>query len=270
MANPQKENGHVDIAHDVLERLCSISLSGSEFRVILFILRKTWGWHKKEDNISITQITKITQLNRKTVCDCINRLVTKRLLVKTKGAVNTYQFNKDFDQWLVTKRPLGSYEMTTTQLRNDHYSLVTKRPPTKETNTKEIESLPAALSKTFLKKKCTESDDKDHSCGKCSLTPLNALMKWEVARDLDVPLKVVYRKEKQILEMIECGDFQRKYKKDKTVYFTLRNWLRGDLARGFIEHSGELDKLDLPTQHPDEVARIERILKFAQERRIIE
>ncbi len=130
MANPQKELGHIEIANDIVEKLYSIPLSGAEYRVLFFILRKTWGWNKKKDRISITQLVTKTTLSRKAVCESLNKLVTKRLLVKEKGFVNTLQFNKDYDQWLVTKRTLGSYQTVTTLVTKRLLKLVTERKPT--------------------------------------------------------------------------------------------------------------------------------------------
>lgn len=141
MASPQKENGHTDIANEIMEKLSLTELSGSEFRICLFILRKTWGWHQKEDAISISQIQKGTGLSRKTTIESTNKLVTKRLLLKTKNYINTLQFNKNHEEWVVTKRTLGSYQSVTRVVTKRLPKLVTERLPTKETketNTKEI------------------------------------------------------------------------------------------------------------------------------------
>ena len=51
MTNVQLENGYIQIANEVLEHLASIKFDGTEFRLIFFLLRKTWGWKKKEDKI---------------------------------------------------------------------------------------------------------------------------------------------------------------------------------------------------------------------------
>lgn len=48
MANPQRENGHVDIANELVEALAKMQLSGYESRVIWALWRKTWGWVKKD------------------------------------------------------------------------------------------------------------------------------------------------------------------------------------------------------------------------------
>ncbi len=130
MANPQKESGHLEIANSIVEKLIAAPLSGAEFRVLFFILRKTWGWNKKEDFISIGQIVMKSQLARRTVCEAMNKLVMKRLLVKKKGYINKLNFNKDYDAWVVMKRSLGSYEKVTGVVMKSQPKVVMKSYPT--------------------------------------------------------------------------------------------------------------------------------------------
>ena len=52
MANPQAENGHTDIANEIVEALARTRISGTETQLLWVIFRKTYGWHKKEDEIS--------------------------------------------------------------------------------------------------------------------------------------------------------------------------------------------------------------------------
>ena len=61
MANPQREDGHIDIANEIAEKLARTQLSGTEHKIIWAIWRKTWGWHKKEDRISLSQLVKMTE-----------------------------------------------------------------------------------------------------------------------------------------------------------------------------------------------------------------
>ena len=142
MTNVQLENGHTRIANEIIEKLCLAPLSGSEYKACLIVIRQTWGWKKKADKISLTQIQKKCAMSRKTVCETINKLVTKRLLVKSKGKINTLQFNKHYEDWVVTKRLLGSYHSVTPLVTKRKLVLVTEMQPTKErikeTITKEI------------------------------------------------------------------------------------------------------------------------------------
>ena len=44
MASPQREDGHLDLANDIVEKLAKTQLSGYESRILWALLRKTWGW----------------------------------------------------------------------------------------------------------------------------------------------------------------------------------------------------------------------------------
>lgn len=102
MANPQVENGHIDIANEIVEALAKIRLSGEEMQVLWVILRKTYGWHKKQDNIPLSQFSEMTGLSRQHVLRAINKLLPKKVIAVTKNGYslpNTYEFNKDFDTW---------------------------------------------------------------------------------------------------------------------------------------------------------------------------
>jgi len=58
MASPQKENGFVPIASELVEHFAKVNLSAYEWRTLWVVWRKTWGWQKKQDKISITQFQK--------------------------------------------------------------------------------------------------------------------------------------------------------------------------------------------------------------------
>ena len=50
MASPQIEDGYTKIANELLEAISKVNLSSYEFRVIMAIIRKTYGFNKKSDN----------------------------------------------------------------------------------------------------------------------------------------------------------------------------------------------------------------------------
>lgn len=100
----QLEDGHTRINNEVLEQLVKSSLLGSEYQVILFVIRKTWGWGKREDFISLTQFEKGTGLSRPTITKTIKNLVSKKILVKGSSLATqqiAYRFSKYYNQWLV-------------------------------------------------------------------------------------------------------------------------------------------------------------------------
>lgn len=111
MANPQKEDGYTPIAHTILEALATHVISPDEWRVLMVILRKTFGWDKKQDRISHTQFSKITNIPRNHIPRIINKLIARNIIYKDvpqpgdhvpqSGYINTanYGFQKDFDKW---------------------------------------------------------------------------------------------------------------------------------------------------------------------------
>ena len=57
----QLEDGsYLRICNSIIDKLIELPLSGMEFQICLFIIRKTYGYNKTEDEISITQFEKAT------------------------------------------------------------------------------------------------------------------------------------------------------------------------------------------------------------------
>jgi len=129
---PQLENGYLRIANEIVDKLCSYRLSGEEWMVLLTILRKTYGFQKKEDVISLSQFFKATGLAKPSICRAINKLVKKKVInKKATGNSYSYCFNKIFTTWqhLTKKRPISS--IVNDHLQKSDISLTKKRPQKK-------------------------------------------------------------------------------------------------------------------------------------------
>lgn len=105
MASPQKENGYTAIANELLERLIQIPLLGAELAICLYIIRKTYGYQKTQDKISLSQFMSGTARSKNTILKALRALQVVHLveLVKKGDRVNsnTWRFIKDFDAWVV-------------------------------------------------------------------------------------------------------------------------------------------------------------------------
>ena len=101
MANPQAELGHTDIANDIMEALAKLHLAPSEWMVLMALLRKTYGWHKRQDRISVTQFQQLTGLERRPAHRAIKRLLARGVIhrIILKGN-HFYSFQKNYDSWL--------------------------------------------------------------------------------------------------------------------------------------------------------------------------
>lgn len=108
MASPQCENGYTRIANELLDALIKFCPGGSQGQVLLAVIRKTYGFQKKEDQVSISQIQKATCLSRRTVIYAIQNLEAKHMLiVKRKKAsdnlnrINKISIQKKYTKWVV-------------------------------------------------------------------------------------------------------------------------------------------------------------------------
>jgi phage replication O-like protein O len=96
----QVEDGEYTRIHNaILEALAKARLSGSEFRCVFYLLRKTYGWNKKEDKISLSQWAEGTDTKRNHVIATLNGLVEKKIMYRVDGYIPTYGFNKHVEEW---------------------------------------------------------------------------------------------------------------------------------------------------------------------------
>lgn len=137
MANPQTENGYTRIANEIMEALVGIRVSGEARQVLDLIFRKTYGFQKKEDAISLSQFCLFTHMRDNDVCRAIKKLVTMNMISKkASGLANIYAINKDFSSWrpLAKKRVVSNIANKPSQKSE---SALAKKRDTKETITKE-------------------------------------------------------------------------------------------------------------------------------------
>jgi phage replication O-like protein O len=96
MASPQLENGYTRIANELLDALMRTNFSAYQSRVLWVILRKTYGFNKKEDWISTSQIVEATGLDKGNVCRARRELIERRVVIKSG---NRTAFNKHYTMW---------------------------------------------------------------------------------------------------------------------------------------------------------------------------
>ena len=140
--NPQKENGYTPIANELMDELCRINLTAYEWRVLLFIFRKTYGWRKISDIIALSQFQEGTGIQIPHICRTLTSLAKKNIIQKTKMSKTetAYHFNKKYRSWIITS--LGN--QTTASLGNlplPHWA------DTKETIQKQLDKRKERLKK---------------------------------------------------------------------------------------------------------------------------
>lgn len=134
MASPQKEDGYMAIALEIQDALCRIRIPGEETQILNTILRKTYGWKKTEDAISLSQFAQATGMNKPHIIQAIKGLLLKKVIIVTensKGPVKVYGFNKDYEQWAPLPKKVKLPKTVKSVTENSNPSLP-KTVPTKE------------------------------------------------------------------------------------------------------------------------------------------
>jgi phage replication O-like protein O len=102
--SPQYEDGYVKIANELYDVLLATNLNGTELKIIFCIIRKTYGYNKKRDKISISQFLDTTNLDNRNFRRSIKKLINMKIIIQIPGDDgNTYEFNKHYDEWIVRK-----------------------------------------------------------------------------------------------------------------------------------------------------------------------
>ena len=120
------------IQNAVLDALCRYRIPGEEMQCLLVILRKTAGFGKKSDNISLSLFSELTGIKRQNVNRALKSLSSKKItcvIKKDDREVSNYAINFNYMEWAsVIKKdstPLNPV------IKNDS-SLASKMMPTKE------------------------------------------------------------------------------------------------------------------------------------------
>lgn len=151
MASPQVENGYTKIANELLEAYSKIRLSGEENQIFWIIIRKTYGFEKKEDNISLSQFVLSTGINKPNVCRALSNLIEKNMIIKNdNNNITNYRIQKDYTQW----RPLSKKIMLSKKIieiiKKDNKTVIKKDTYKRNKNTKETLTKPDDIKLTNL------------------------------------------------------------------------------------------------------------------------
>lgn len=117
MANPQIENGYTAVANEILDHLYKQPLNGTELKVIMCILRYTFGFQRKSHKLSATFIAKWGNCDIRTVKRALKKLQQDRVIIyinsEQRGVTAELMFNKDYEQWCTGGQNVTSGENDT-------------------------------------------------------------------------------------------------------------------------------------------------------------
>lgn len=165
MASPQREDGHLDVANELAEALARTRLNSTQSCLLWVILRKTYGWQKKIDTISLSQFAEATGIHRTQVARELGRLAARRIVIEWGDDHHPKQYGiqKDYTRWVgdaevstktltpvrkVSTDQLQSVNGSVAKVSTDQLTTITKK--TTPTKTKGTDSHESAVSGTIF------------------------------------------------------------------------------------------------------------------------
>ena len=108
--NPQTEDGFIQFANELMEAIIKTKLTGREYQVFLLIIRLTYGYHKKEADISLSTIERFTGIKRSNSPKVLKALEQKHMINRNGSRTS---INKHYLEWSI-------YEDRTADVQSDN------------------------------------------------------------------------------------------------------------------------------------------------------
>ncbi|WP_232001855.1 replication protein [Shimwellia blattae] len=93
------DDGYTRIANELLEAVMAADLTARQLKVVLAVIRKTYGFGKKFDRITNTQISDMTGIHHTHVCKAKNEMIgmgviiTNGIMIGVNKVVSDWNFN---------------------------------------------------------------------------------------------------------------------------------------------------------------------------------
>ncbi|EBS7623095.1 replication protein [Salmonella enterica] len=153
------EDGYAKLSNMLLEAYSGADLTKRQFKVLLAILRKTYGWNKAMDRISDSQLSEITKLPVKR-CNEAKLELVRMGIIKQQGGM--FGPNKNINEWCIPQNEgisLKTGDKKSLKLRESYPS---KQGDTKDTiQKKEIQDKNTMPEQVQAKQKKTSNQHEE-------------------------------------------------------------------------------------------------------------
>ncbi|ECE6399619.1 replication protein [Salmonella enterica subsp. salamae] len=156
------DDGYARLSNMLLEAYSGADLTKRHFKVLLAILRKTYGWNKPMDRITDSQLSEITKLPVKR-CNEAKLELVRMNIIKQQGGM--FGPNKNISEWRIPQNEgisLKTGDKTSLNLRECYPS---KRGDTKDTIQKKEIQDKNTMSES-VRTECEKSSDRHEETDK--------------------------------------------------------------------------------------------------------
>jgi phage replication O-like protein O len=128
--NPQLEHGHTRIANELLEALVGYPFGGGELKVVLAIIRLTYGWQTKSRPIKQRELAHLTNLDERQIRRALTSLRQQAVVFRDRASrPHRFQLNKHYYGWKHLPEELVQEAVTAARLDAQRISSPANRTP---------------------------------------------------------------------------------------------------------------------------------------------
>lgn len=150
MASPQRENGYTAIANELLEQIYLCSFNGTQLRIILFMLRYTYGFNRKSCEMSLSFLHSSVGGDKRTLRRELQKLINGNVIQiiseATFSSSRELAVNKNYEGWgeqfalHIANKPTEGELPSTTEGELPHHIKQTIKQTIKQNNMSEASS----------------------------------------------------------------------------------------------------------------------------------
>lgn len=113
---PQLENGYTKLANELLDALIGAGLTARQWAVVMAIIRKTYGFNKKADEIGLSQLAAMTGIDKTHLSRTVRELEAAKVIHRQAGThAHSLSVNKKHTQWGLLKEQRVAESATVTK-----------------------------------------------------------------------------------------------------------------------------------------------------------
>lgn len=113
------QDGHVDIAHPIAQKFCTLRITGQEWQILWVIICKTWAWHRPWAKIGLKEFHKLTGIKKPSILKILTKLQERNIVSKKANGMlgNPHQWHiiSRPNQW----KPLANRLMSVSKKANN-------------------------------------------------------------------------------------------------------------------------------------------------------
>lgn len=167
MANPQLEEGYLSLARRIQDAFCKTRIPGEVRQIVDVVIRQTYGYKRKQDDISLDRFCELTGMKKPTVSRSIKSALEMNLIIKNDNENRkpaTFQFNKNYEEWRslskkIIKKSLS--KVITTVIKNDNLPPLTLYVSKKNSKTARTSRAEPPQRKTGYTRRHDDNDPMD-------------------------------------------------------------------------------------------------------------